>query len=162
MSTWLTAPWPWYLAGPIIGLFVPALLLAGNKVFGISSNLRHLCSFLLPGRLEYLRYDWKNVGLWNLVFLFGVLIGGVLAAHSGAPHDIAISSTTKAALTQLGLHDLSGVAPHEIFSWQALLTCVDLCPSSWEDSWLGSAPRMREDALQGTQSPVLRISNCPR
>jgi uncharacterized membrane protein YedE/YeeE len=122
MSTWLTAPWPWYVAGPIIGLFVPALLLAGNKVFGISSNLRHLCSALLPGRLEYLRYDWKNVGLWNLVFLFGVLIGGVLAAHSGAPHNIAISSTTKAALTQLGLHDLSGVAPHEIFSWQALLT----------------------------------------
>jgi uncharacterized membrane protein YedE/YeeE len=122
MSTWLTAPWPWYVAGPIIGLFVPALLLVGNKLFGISSNLRHLCSALIPGRLEYFRYDWKNAGLWNLVFLSGVLAGGFLAAHWGTPHDIAISPATKAALINLGLHDLSGVAPHEVFSWQALLT----------------------------------------
>jgi hypothetical protein len=122
MSAWLTAPWPWYVAGPIIGLFVPALLLVGNKVFGISSNLRHLCSALIPVKLDYFHYDWKNAGLWNLVFLTGVLVGGVLAAHGGTPHDIAISPATKAALTQLGLHDLSGVAPNEIFSWQSLLT----------------------------------------
>ena len=122
MSAWLTETWPWYVAGPIIGLFVPALLLAGNKVFGISSNLRHLCSAFAPWKLEYFRYDWKNAGLWNLVFLSGVLAGGSLAAHVGTPHDIAISPATKAALTQLGLHDLSGVAPNEIFSWQSLLT----------------------------------------
>ena len=38
------------------------------------------------------------------------------------PHDIAISLATKAALAQLGIHDLSGVAPHQIFTWQALFT----------------------------------------
>jgi len=112
MSTWLTAPWPWYVAGPILGLFVPALLLAGKKVFGISSNLRHLCSAFAPGKLEYFRYDWRGSGLWNLVFLLGVLIGGSIASHWGTTQDIAISPATKAALTRLGLHDLSGVAPH--------------------------------------------------
>jgi hypothetical protein len=122
MSTWLTATWPWYVAGPIIGLFVPALLIAGNKMFGISSNLRHLCSALAPGRLEYFRYDWKNAGLWNLVFLLGVLIGGFIASHWGTPHDIAISQETRFALSNLGIHSFSGVAPHEIFSWHALLT----------------------------------------
>ena len=122
MSTWLTAPWPWYVAGPTIGLFVPALLLAGNKVFGISSNLRHLCAAIAPGKVEFFHYDWKKAGLWNLVFLAGVLIGGFLAYHSGAAHDVAISPATKAALTELGLHDFSGVAPREIFSWHALLT----------------------------------------
>ena len=122
MSYWFTAPWPWYVAGPVIGLFVPALLLAGNKVFGISSNLRHLCSALVPGKFEYFRYDWRKSGLWNLVFLSGVLIGGFIASHWGASHDIAISPATKAALTQLGIHDFSGIAPHEIFSWHALLT----------------------------------------
>ena len=122
MSTWRTASWSWYVAGPTTGLFVPALLLAGNKVFGISSNLRHICSALTPGKLEYFRYNWKNAGLWNLVFLSGVLVGGFIAVHWGTPHDIAISPATKAALTQLGLHDLSGVAPREIFSWRALLT----------------------------------------
>ena len=55
-------PWPWFVAGPIIGLFVPALLLTGNKVFGVSSNLRHLCAALAPGRVEFLRYDWKKQG----------------------------------------------------------------------------------------------------
>jgi hypothetical protein len=122
MEAWHSATWPWYLAGPIIGLFVPALLVAGNKLFGVSSNLRHLCSALVPGRLEYFRYDWRKAGGWNLVFLGGILIGGFLASHWGPPHDIAITAQTKAALTALGVHDFSGVAPHELFSWQALLT----------------------------------------
>ncbi|NOT50694.1 MAG: YeeE/YedE family protein, partial [Chitinophagaceae bacterium] len=39
---WLSKPWPWYVAGPLIGLMVPALLLTGNKTFGISSSLRHI------------------------------------------------------------------------------------------------------------------------
>lgn len=118
----LSQAWPWYVAGPIIGLFVPALLLTGNKVFGVSSNLRHLCAALLPAKLAYLRYDWKRAGLWNLVFLVGIVIGGFLGAHWGAPHDIAISSQTKATLESLGIHDFSGVAPKELFSWRALLT----------------------------------------
>lgn len=36
----LTRPWPWYLAGPLIGLIVPTLLLLGNKNFGIASTDR--------------------------------------------------------------------------------------------------------------------------
>ena len=73
MCTWLAAPWPWYVAGPIIGLFVPVLLLVGNKQFGISSNLRHLYSALLPGKIEYFRYDWKSAGLWSLAFVILML-----------------------------------------------------------------------------------------
>jgi uncharacterized membrane protein YedE/YeeE len=122
METWGSILWPWYLAGPLIGLFVPALLIVGNKLFGVSSNLRHMCSALVPGRLEYFRYNWKEEGLWNLVFLVGMLIGGFLAFHWGSPHDIAISAQTRIALVKLGIHDFSGVAPHEVFSWSGLLT----------------------------------------
>jgi uncharacterized membrane protein YedE/YeeE len=122
MGDWLSAPWPWYVAGPIMGLFVPALLLVGNRSFGVSSNLRHICSALFPGKLAYFRYDWKSEGLWNLAFLLGILIGGFLAGHSGATHEIAISAQTKNALAHLGIHDFSGIAPHEIFNWRALLT----------------------------------------
>jgi uncharacterized membrane protein YedE/YeeE len=122
MGNWLSTTWPWFIAGPIIGLFVPALLLVGNKVFGISGNLSHMCSALLPRKPEFLRYNWKDAGLWNLVFLAGVLIGGFMAAHIGQPNDVAISPATQATLTRLGLHNFSGVAPHEIFSWHALLT----------------------------------------
>jgi len=122
MTTWFSAEWPWYVAGPLIGLFVPALLITGNKLFGISSNLRHLCSAIVPGRVEFFRYNWKKAGLWNLVFLVGVLIGGFLASQVGAAHNIAISGDTRLALTQLGIHDFSGVAPRELFNWAALLT----------------------------------------
>ncbi len=34
----LKQPWPWYVAGAIIGLIVPALLILGNKHFGISAK----------------------------------------------------------------------------------------------------------------------------
>jgi uncharacterized protein len=122
MGASLSDTWPWYVAGPVIGLFVPALLLVGNRLFGVSSNLRHLCSAVVPGGLEYFRYDWKRMGLWNLIFLSGILIAGFLAFHWGTPHDIAISAQTKLSLAKLGIRDFSGVAPHEIFNWHALLT----------------------------------------
>lgn len=118
----LSRPWPWFVAGPIIGLFVPALLLAGNRVFGISSNLRHMCSALAPGSVEYFRYDWKTRGGWNLCFLGGVLLGGFVAArHLGAPGG-SLSPETSAALAALGIHDLSGFVPRELIGWPALLT----------------------------------------
>lgn len=115
-------PWPWYIAGPVIGLFVPALLLAGNKVFGVSSNLRHICAIVFPSRIEYFRYNWKANGRWNLLFAAGMLLGGLLAAHGTATQTIAISEQTKLALTKLGIHNFSGLAPVELFSWSALLT----------------------------------------
>ena len=62
----LAQPWPWFVAGPLIGLFVPGLLLVGNRAFGISSNLRHMCAIVLPGRIRFLRYDWRAAGGWNL------------------------------------------------------------------------------------------------
>jgi len=122
MTSWLAKEWPWYVAGPLIGLFVPALLLLGNKVFGISGSLSHLCAAIAPAKLEYFRYDWRRAGLWNLVFLAGVCGGGYLAAHFGGVQGIAISAETRSALARLGIHDFSGVAPHELFTWHALLT----------------------------------------
>jgi uncharacterized membrane protein YedE/YeeE len=122
MTLSFSGEWPWYVAGPLIGLFVPALLLAGNKVFGISGNLRHICSAIVPGKLEFFRYDWRRTGLWNLVFLSGVLTGGFLSSYFAAPQVIHISPKTVSTLTGLGIHDFSGMAPRELFTWHALLT----------------------------------------
>ena len=121
MTAWLSGEWAWYVAGPLIGLFVPALLIVGNKVFGISASLSHLCAAVAPGKVEYFRYDWRRAGLWNLVFLAGVLLGGFLASQGG-PHSIHISDATHASLVKLGIHDFSGLAPRELFTWHALLT----------------------------------------
>lgn len=122
MTAFASEPWPWYVSGPIIGLFVPALLITGNRLFGVSSNLRHLCSAIAPGRIEYFRYDWRRIGLWNLVFTAGILLGGVMASTWGGSHNVAISAATRLTLTRLGIHDFSGFAPREVFSWPVLLT----------------------------------------
>ncbi len=122
MAAFISGPWPWYIAGPAIGLFVPALLLIGNRMFGVSSNLRHMCSALLPCGVEHFRYDWKRTGLWNLLFVGGTLVGGFLASHWGGAHDVAISEQTRLALSKLGIHDFSGLAPREVFTWSVLLT----------------------------------------
>lgn len=50
-------PWPWYVAGPLIGLIVPALLIMGNKSFGISANLRHICAACIPAKIPFFHYD---------------------------------------------------------------------------------------------------------
>src|SRR6187401_2295604 len=72
-----SSPWPWYVAGPLIGLTVPLLLLIGNKSFGISSSLRHLCAACLPANISFFKYDWKKE-IWNLLFVIGIITGAVL------------------------------------------------------------------------------------
>ncbi len=116
----LTSPWPWYVAGPLIGLLVPALLVLGNRQFGFASNLRHLCAALLPGDVAFFKYDWKNTGLWNLVFLAGTVVGGFIGGKLLAAPEVPIAASTRDALTTLGIHDLSGLVPRELFSWSGL------------------------------------------
>jgi uncharacterized protein len=123
----LAAPWPWYVAGPLIGLIVPLLLLVGGKVFGISANLRHMCAAApTPRRLKpsFLRYDWKRTGGWNLVFILGVGLGGFLSVTLLGMPDAggSISEATRADLMALGIEDFSGLVPADLFSWQWLLS----------------------------------------
>ena len=60
MPEWIMRPLPWYVAGPLIGLIVPALLLIGNKAFGISSTLRHICAACMPANISFFKYNWKK------------------------------------------------------------------------------------------------------
>jgi uncharacterized membrane protein YedE/YeeE len=115
-------PLPWYVAGPLIGLVVPALLLIGNKSFGVSSNFRHICAAVAPCGIEFFRHDWKRQGGWNLVFLAGAFTGAALSAWLAPPAPIHLSPATVADLQAIGVHDFSGLAPREIFTWAALLT----------------------------------------
>jgi len=124
MRDLLSNPWPWYIAGPLIGLIVPLLLLVGRKRFGVSTSLQHACAATLPSGLGYFNYDWRREGTWLLVFVLGVLLGGVVAgiAFADPNSHIGISTATRADLTALGLTDFSGLVPVEIFSWESLLT----------------------------------------
>jgi hypothetical protein len=77
----VAGPWPWYVGGPLVGLFVPLLLLLGNKQPGLSGSLRAICAAVAPGRVESFRYEWKAFGLWSIALAFGIARGS--RAHRG-------------------------------------------------------------------------------
>ncbi len=115
-------PWPWYIAGPLVGLTVPALLILGNKNFGISANLRHACATCLPANISFFKYDWKKE-IWNQFFILGILLGGVIAfLYLSNPNPIVIHSDLRAELASYGITDIDGMLPAQIFSWESLLT----------------------------------------
>ena len=118
----LKQPWPWYVAGAIIGLIVPALLLLGNKHFGISANLRHACAACFPANIKFFKYDWKKEA-WNLFFVAGILIGGFLTARFlNDPAGMQISPALISDLKDLSITSTENMLPPEIFSWSGLLS----------------------------------------
>lgn len=123
----LYEPWPWYVAGPIIGLTVPILLLVGGKMFGVSANLRHTCAACNFGGVDFFNYDWKSAGKWNITFLVGSVIGGFLAGHVFAnPEPINLSSSTIVDLQALGIQDFNGLVPDDLFTWGSLGSATGL------------------------------------
>jgi uncharacterized membrane protein YedE/YeeE len=118
----LTQPWPWYIAGPLIGLMVPLLLLAGNKAFGISSTLRHFCAACIPTKAKFFQYDWKAES-WNMVFAFGMVLGGFIAGYLFQnPDPIKLSENAVQSMNDLGVKNYSGLIPSDVFNFSALLT----------------------------------------
>ncbi len=115
-------PWPWYVAGPIIGLMVPTLLIFGNKTFGISSSLRHVCAACMPAKIPFFQYDWKKE-MWNLFFVFGVFLGGIITAYYlKTDGDIILNEKLVAELANYGITDYSSIIPVELFNWDSLQT----------------------------------------
>jgi uncharacterized protein len=118
----LYKPWPWYVAGPIIGLTVPLLLWMGNKRLGISSTLRHICAACIPSKIPLFSYDWKKE-TWSLFFASGLLLGGIIGGWILAnPNPVAISSKTVEYFSSFGITQQTGLMPTEIYNWQTLLS----------------------------------------
>ena len=68
---------PWYVAGPLIGLIVPTLLIVREKQFGLSSSYRAILSRFL-GRVPYFNYSFKT-DLYQIQLVFGVFIAGLVS-----------------------------------------------------------------------------------
>lgn len=126
MLEWIKQPWPWYVAGPLIGLAVPALLILGNKTFGISSSLRHVCASCMPANIPFFKYDWKKE-IWNLFFVAGVLLGGIIAAQLlSNPEPMLVNEKLSQELATYGITNYQGMVPTDLFSWPQLLTARGL------------------------------------
>ena len=118
----LSQPWAWYVAGPLIGLIVPLLFILGNKSFGISSSMRHICAACVPANVKFFKYDWKKE-VWNLYFVAGIFLGALLATlFFPNPSPISIHPSLAEELAQYGITDLSNLVPKQLFSWENVLT----------------------------------------
>ena len=123
----ISQPWPWYVAGPLIALVMFGLIYFGNS-FGMSANFRNLCSVLGAGKsCEFFDFDWRKQR-WNLVFVVGTILGGVIASQFLMDSsEIAISEQTKAELVALGMTDAGqGMMPESLFNFESLLTVKGL------------------------------------
>ncbi len=122
MLEFIRQPWPWYVAGPLIGLTVPILLILGNKSFGISSSLRHICAACMPAKIPFFQYEWKKE-VWNLFFVFGIFLGGAIAAQlllNDQP--IAVNPKLSEELALYGITNYDNLVPKDIISWSSLFT----------------------------------------
>lgn len=116
-------PWPWYVSGPLIAL-VMLLLVFFGKTFGMSSNLRTLCTIGGAGKyVDFFKFDWK-AQKWNLTVVLGAIIGGLVAVNFLSDGStIALSSETITDLNKLGFSNVGEtLLPQEIYSWESILT----------------------------------------
>ena len=110
----LSDPWPWYIAGPLMGATIPILLFWGNRMLGASSSLKHLCA-LFPSKSEYFQYDVRS-GYWNIAFAMGVCLGAAICfRYFYHPEQVSIAMATMEDLQLLGISDFRGMMPQEIF-----------------------------------------------
>lgn len=119
---WISQPWPWYVAGPLIGLTVPILLILGNKSFGISSSMRHICAACFPANIPFFKYDWKKE-MWNLFFVLGIFFGGIISMTflmNADPIQVNAALTQDLALS--GISNFSSMIPADLFTWASLFT----------------------------------------
>ena len=118
----LRQPWSWYVAGAIIGFIVPALLVLGNKHFGISANLRHACAACFPADIKFFKYDWKKE-IWNFFFVGGILLGAIIAVTLlNDPNPVVVNPKLASELSGYGINDYSNMVPTQLFSLDALFT----------------------------------------
>lgn len=112
----LKQTWHWSIAGFLIGL-VLLLLTYFGKNFGMSSNLRSLCSMTGIGRrVPFFDWNWKSKR-WNLVVVFGAMIGGFIATQFlSDPSNVTVSLETVKQLSEMGIEAPNGkLLPDALF-----------------------------------------------
>lgn len=113
----LSQAWPWYVSGPLFGGIMLLLYYLGGN-FGVSANLRSICSSIGASKVsDYFNMDWRSQ-IWNHIFLAGIVIGGSLTyffLRTGTPPEI--SQDTISALQNIGINvdSMNGLLPDQLF-----------------------------------------------
>lgn len=119
----ITHTWHWSISGFLIGMVMLMLTFFG-KTFGMSSNLRTMCTMSGGNRYaSYFDFNWKEQK-WNLGIVLGAILGGFVAYYFlGDASNVAINPKTIVQLQQIGIDAPNGkLVPNTIFSINALCT----------------------------------------
>ncbi len=123
----ITGPWPWWVTGPLLGLMVPILLLLGNKNFGISSTLRHVCAAVLPVKAEYFTSDNVRANMWNLVLALGVIVGATIAVlFLGGDRAPEVTPAAQELFATWNIAAPVRLQPSEIYLWPGAVSLRSL------------------------------------
>ena len=145
-----------------MGLIVPLMLLFLNKPFGISTTLRDICALCFSGtNIKLFQYDWKTQW-WNLLFAAGIILGAAFVMmYFPNPELVDISESTVKRLQSLGITDLSGLVPIEIFDWKTLGSPVTLIMICMGGFLVGFGTRYAEGCTSGHAIMGLSMFSLP-
>jgi len=118
---WIYEPWPWYVSGPLIAALMFLLLYVGKK-FGMSSNLRTMCSAIGAGKAaNFFKYNWR-ADVWNLIVVLGAIIGGFIASIFLSNNTVEINPKVAEQLsTDFNIKSAgNSYLPDELFATEAL------------------------------------------
>lgn len=103
----ISQTWSWYVSGFLIAIIMLTLNYFG-KVFGMSSNLRTLCTIAGADKFaDFFKFDWKSQR-WNLTVVAGAMMGGLVAGHyMSDASNVNINPKTIEQLAKMGID-----APH--------------------------------------------------
>lgn len=113
--------WPWYISGFLIGAVMLTLIFFG-KSFGMSSNLRTLCTIAGAGKnVDFFKFDWREQK-WNLAVVFGAILGGFVAVHFLSDGSgVNLNPKTIEQLAAMNIEAPNGkLGPDSLFGWEAI------------------------------------------
>jgi uncharacterized membrane protein YedE/YeeE len=124
----LQTTWHWAFSGFLIGIIMLILVYFG-KNFGMSSNLRTLCSIpKFTHRFTFFAQDWR-FNAWNLVVVVGAALGGFVAVQFlSSPDNVGLAASTLERLSQHGIDAPQGkLLPDFMFAtsdWRIILIMI--------------------------------------
>lgn len=113
--------WPWYVSGFLIAS-VMLLLIYFGKSFGMSSNLRTLCTIGGAGKFsDFFKFEWRTQ-IWSLIVVLGAMIGGFIAHNYLESTDIVqLNPKTITELQAMNIDAPEGkLVPDMLFGDEAL------------------------------------------
>ena len=118
---YLLGTWHWSISGFLIGMTMLLLTYFG-KSFGMSSNLRTMCSMAGAGKFsDFFKMDWREQK-WSLAVVLGCIFGGFIAYHflsNGT--GVNLNPDTVAQLQTLSVDAPNGkLLPDTLFSIETL------------------------------------------